>query len=163
MPLGAAGDRGGAGVAREHHFGPDDVESVAIESFREAIDLGSHCLNPATTDEAQYSLTFPVASALVTGRVDAEAVNGAGDDDPRTARLLGAMTLVEDAEFSSRFPRERWARVRIELRDGRTVVSEPAQARGNPENPLSDDELAGKYHALADPVLGAARQRGSRR
>jgi len=47
--------------------------------------------------------------------------------------------------------------VRIGLHDGRTFVSQPARARGNPENPLSDDEIAGKFHALADPVLGAAR------
>jgi hypothetical protein len=47
--------------------------------------------------------------------------------------------------------------VRIALRDGRTLASEPARARGNPENPLSDDELRAKYRALAEPVLGHAR------
>jgi hypothetical protein len=47
--------------------------------------------------------------------------------------------------------------VRIALRDGRTVVSEPAQARGNPDDPLSDEELRGKYRALAEPVLGRPR------
>jgi 2-methylcitrate dehydratase PrpD len=67
------------------------------------------------------------------------------------------MTLTEDAEFSRRFPAERWARVRIALTDGRTLVSEPARARGNPENPLADDELTCKYFAYAEPVLGAAR------
>jgi 2-methylcitrate dehydratase PrpD len=70
-------------------------------------------------------------------------------------------TLSDDADFSARFPAERWARVRIVLTDGRTFVSEPARARGNPENPLADDELRRKYFAYAEPVLGGARRRGS--
>jgi 2-methylcitrate dehydratase PrpD len=67
------------------------------------------------------------------------------------------MTVREDAEFSCRFPAERWARVRITLADGRTLASEPARARGNPENPLADDDLRRKYLAYAEPVLGVAR------
>ena len=50
-----------------------------------------------------------------------------------------------------------WTRVRIVLRDGRTVVSEPTRARGNPENPLSDSDLRGRYRELAEPVLGPQR------
>jgi hypothetical protein len=45
----------------------------------------------------------------------------------------------------------------VTLADGRSFISEPARARGNPENPLSDDELRGKYRELATPVLGAER------
>ena len=67
------------------------------------------------------------------------------------------MRLTEDAEFSRRFPAERWARVRITLKDGRVLASEPAIARGNPENPLSGHELRGKYRTLAEAVLGVAR------
>jgi hypothetical protein len=47
--------------------------------------------------------------------------------------------------------------VRIVLTDGRAFVSEPARARGNPENPLADDDLRRKYFAYAEPVLGGAR------
>ena len=134
-----------------------DVVAIGIESFREAIDLGSQCRHPRTTDEAQYSLPYPIAAALVYGRLGAGEVDDAALTDPRIARLLEMMTLTEDAEFSRRFPAERWARVRIMLRDGRTLTSEPARARGNPENPLADDELRAKYRALAQPVVGTAR------
>jgi 2-methylcitrate dehydratase PrpD len=112
---------------------------------------------PATTDEAQYSLPFPVAAALIFGTVGPAEIGATGLGDPRVARLLATFSLTEDDEFSSRFPAERWARVRIGLADGRSLVSEPAQARGGPEHPLSDEELGGKYHELADPVLGPRR------
>jgi 2-methylcitrate dehydratase PrpD len=144
-------------LKRTHRFVVDDILQVAIETFREAIDLGSQCPSPATTDEAQYSLPFPVAAALIFGRVGAAEIGAAGLGDPRVARLLATFSLREDAEFSHRFPRERWARVRINLADGRELVSEPAQARGSPESPLGDEELLAKYRALAMPVLGATR------
>ncbi|MDQ3445346.1 MAG: MmgE/PrpD family protein [Pseudomonadota bacterium] len=144
-------------LKRLHDFDEADVVAVSIESFREAIDLGSQCAAPLTTDEAQYSLPYAVAAALVYGRIGAADVEAAALRDPRIKRLLEMMTLTNDAEFSRRFPAERWARVRITLRDGRALVSEPARARGNPENPLADDELRAKYRELAEPVLGAQR------
>jgi 2-methylcitrate dehydratase PrpD len=140
-----------------HGFGADDVTAIAIESFAEAVALGSRCAVPQATDDAQYSLPYPVAAALVFGRIGADEVAAPKLADPRVRRLLTVTTLTEDAELSSRFPAERWARVRVTLRDGRTLISEAARARGNPENPLGDDELRDKYRALAEPVLGAAR------
>lgn len=144
-------------LQRTHRFAADDVVLLSIESFREAIALGSACALAATTEEAQYSLPFPVAAALVFGEIGAPEVSLPRLADPRVARLQRLMTLTEDADFSRRFPTERWARVLVTLADGRTLVSEPALARGNPENPLADDELRRKYFAYAEPVLGAAR------
>ncbi len=66
-----------------------------------------------------------------------------------------ATALTEEPAFSKLFPAERWARVRVTLADGRMLASEPARARGNPENPLADDEMLAKYRALAEPVTGA--------
>ena len=144
-------------LKRAYRFDATDIVGVGIESFREAIDLGSQCPSPATTDEAQYSLPYGVAAALAFDRVGAEEVNAARLADSNVTRLLDAIALTEDADFSRRFPAERWARVSITLADGRTLASEPARARGNPENPLTDDELVDKYRGLATPVLGATR------
>src|SRR5215831_18654732 len=144
-------------LQRGHGFTAGDVRSIAIESFREAVALGARCGMPKATDEAQYSLAFPVAAALVFGRVGAEEVDAKGLADASVARLVAATTATVDAEFAQRFPAERWARVRIALADGRTLVSQPAEARGGPHNPLDDGEIREKYHSLAAPILGAAR------
>jgi len=77
--------------------------------------------------------------------------------DAPVDRLMSVMKVVEVDEFSRLFPSERWARVRIALRDGRTIVSSPTQARGGAENPLTHGEIADKFHTLAHPVLGPAR------
>lgn len=47
----------------------------------------------------------------------------------------------------------------IEVADGRGQVSEEAVSapRGSPQAPLADEEVVAKFHALAQPVLGADR------
>lgn len=144
-------------LQRAHRFAADSIAKIVLESFHEAVVLGAGCAVPRNTDEAQYSLTHPVAAALVFGTLGADEVELPKLADSGVRRLLEAMRVVEDEDFSRRFPAERWARVRITLNDGREIVSEPAMARGNPENPLSDHELGEKYRSLASPVLGDAR------
>src|SRR5437762_1177841 len=75
-------------LKRRHGFEADDVAGVAVESFREAVALGSQCAMPRTTEEAQYSLAFPVAAALVFGKVGADEVDAFGLGDTRVARLV---------------------------------------------------------------------------
>jgi 2-methylcitrate dehydratase PrpD len=143
-------------LQRAHSFAAGDIAKIVVESFREAVALGAGCALPATTEDAQYSLPYPVAAALAFGRIGADEVEMPLLADPRVRRLFTLMSVVEDAEFSRRFPQERWARVRITLNDGRELVSEPAVARGNPENPLGDTEILEKFRSLAAPVVGDA-------
>ncbi|MGF1591698.1 MAG: MmgE/PrpD family protein [Kiloniellaceae bacterium] len=132
---------------------PEAIARVTVHSFAEARRLATR--RPRTTDEAQYSLPFPVAAALVHGRLGVAEIDGPGLADPRVLALSDAMVLVEDASYSARFPAERWARAVIETTDGRRLESAPCPARGDPEAPLGDVELLEKFHGLAAPQLGA--------
>ena len=142
-------------LARHHAFDAEDVARIDIESFAEAVGLGSQCPRPATTDEAQYSIAWPVAAVLARGDVDPDALGDIAD--PRLVRLLGLVSLAEDPALSRRFPAERFARVAVTLRDGRRLASGDCVARGSAENPLTDAELRDKFDAYASPVLGPAR------
>ena len=64
------------------------IAGIAIESFREAIDLGSQCLDPATTDEAQYSLHVSGGGGARLRQRRRAEVDAAGLRDPRVTRLL---------------------------------------------------------------------------
>ena len=108
---------------------------------------------PQTTEEAQYSLPYPVAAALVRGRLGAAEVT-APFDDPDILRLADAIEMGEDEDMNRVFPAQRLAQVALRLVDGRRLASSVVPARGDPEEPLSTEELAAKFHDLADPVLG---------
>lgn len=148
---------GAMALARKHRFQADEIALIEVWSFHEACRLATRI--PATTEAAQYSLPFSVASALRHGRLGAVEVADAALADPLTQQLSTSMVLHEHAPYNDVFPAERWAHVRVHLHSGVQHDSEPAKPRGNPENALTDDEILEKFFGLANPMIGSARAR----
>lgn len=144
-----------AALTLRPHFGDTAIETVRVETFHQGYRLAMRA--PADTDQAQYSLPFPVAAALVHGKVGMAQVDGAGLSDEAVLKLSHAIELVEDEAMSARFPAERMARVIVGLSDGRSLDSGILTAPGDPEDPLSDEDLAVKFDSLAGGILGAER------
>ena len=142
-------------LQRAHNIDHEAIERVDIFTFHEATRLASH--SPENTEQAQYSLPFPVATALVSGQLAAAQITGAALTDPAVLRLSQSMQLNELPVYSTQFPAVRQAHVRLLLRDGRSLESPPATAQGNYDNPIPDAQLRAKYRQLAEPALGAAR------
>ena len=138
-----------------HNLTSNDIEYVECDSFHEAIRLATSA--PQTTEEAQYSLPFPVAAMIVKGRLGPEEINGASLKDPEILRLSTGMKLGEQAAYNEKFPANRIASVVFGLKDGTRLESGPFEARGDPEEPFSHTEMREKFHAYAAPVLGENR------
>ena len=62
-----------------------------------------------------------------------------------------------DPDIEQIYPRAFPGRVAIRPRDGRTVEQYVPGPKGSPENPMTLDEVADKFHLLVDPVLGRER------
>ncbi len=139
-------------LQRAYNLTVDAIEQIDVFSFHEAVRLASS--RPVSTEAAQYSLLFPVAAAVVRGDLSAEDIMSPAVCDSQILQLSDSVGLYESDTYNDRFPSERWAHVVFHLRDGRTLQSEPHIARGNPENPLSDEELKAKYQHLTEPLLG---------
>ena len=139
----------------QHDLRGVDIDAVEVHTFHEAARLATNA--PTTTEQAQYSLPFPVAAALVRGRLGPEEVTGAALADPDIASLASRVTIAEDAHHNAVFPGTRLARVCLHLRDGTVVTSSDTEPRGDPEAHLTNVELLEKFHRFADPVLGEER------
>jgi 2-methylcitrate dehydratase PrpD len=141
----------------EHKLRGADVAAIELSAFHEATRLYRNV--PETTAVAQYAISFPVAAALVHGRLGVSEITGSGLLDAETRRLVEATTIHESQEYSARFPAGRWGDVVLRMKDGRRLASGPQDARGGPENPLGEDEILAKFHDYAAPAIGAARAR----
>lgn len=69
------------------------------------------------------------------------------DADVRT--LTKKVSVYEDDAMTSAFPKETIATVELKLKDGRMISGRCVLPKGEPENPLSDEEAIGKFIALA--------------
>lgn len=142
-------------VMMEHGLTHDQLAQIHINTFHE-----SACLYPgipSTTSQAQYSLGYAVATQAAYGRIGLEHISGGGLSDPLVASIHERITVGEDKRHSDRFPACRVADVTVTLTDGRVIESGDVHARGGPEAPMGDAEVAAKFMEFASPSLGETR------
>jgi 2-methylcitrate dehydratase PrpD len=139
----------------QHDLNSEQVTAVRIETFKYAVELGGQ--NPKTLDEMTYGIVFPVAIMIARGRIGVEELQAAILEDPEICRISNATELLEDPAITQKSIEKRWARLTLLLSDGRELTSDLMSAKGDPDDPLSDTELAEKYHLFTDPVLGVSR------
>lgn len=133
-------------IKSENNINIQNIKFINVHTFHEAKRL--HTMSPKNSDQAQYSLPFSVACALRDNTVSTKAVTDELND-PLLLALSHKVICVEEEKYNDLFPAERWAHVCIEMNDGNQFTSEPCIARGNPENPLTDDEVKEKFFKLA--------------
>jgi 2-methylcitrate dehydratase PrpD len=111
---------------------------------------------PETGLEGKFSMPFCTAAAIVFGHIGVETFEPERLSDPRIASLMPRVRMNVDPALGVDAPSLTQARVRIHLRDGRTLTGAADGARGYPENPASDVELDAKFLSCATRTLSEA-------
>jgi 2-methylcitrate dehydratase PrpD len=126
-----------------------DVEHVEIDGYHSVLDLTD---NPAP--EHQYAAKFSVQYCAGRALTDGALLLGDFTDErigePALRDLMQRTTVRLDPELDARYPAEFPARVRLNLRDGRTVEQVVYSPKGDPEAPLSETELQAKFLGLVE-------------
>lgn len=107
---------------------------------------------PSTYHEAQVSLPYSVAVALVDGQALFPQYNNTRLKDPQLRSIAALVTIAEDATL----PRGVSCRMIAES-DGRRFEAQVDYPKGSIQNAMSDAELRAKFDSLVEPVLGAKR------
>jgi 2-methylcitrate dehydratase PrpD len=108
------------------------IQRVMVRTFAAADGLAK--VVPETTEEAQYSLLWPLACALVRGRFGVEEALGPFSD-PDIRAVFDRIEVDVDPELTAAFPERRLTAVEVELNDGRRLRTDPLEAAGEPDDP----------------------------
>ena len=111
-------------------------------------------LEPTNLLDAQFSMQYALAVAAVSGRATLDQFDPPRTGDPEIRRLMAATTLLENRVITA----GDYPPIEVLFSDGRRLERHVQFAKGAPQNPLSDRELADKVAALIDPVLGVSRR-----
>jgi 2-methylcitrate dehydratase len=136
------------------------VAAVRIHSFDAAVDIiGSEAekWHPTTRETADHSMPYCVAVALIDGEVGLEQFSDARIGRGDVHALMQEITVLRDPELTARYPEGIPNRLEVTTTDGRTLVREVTYPRGHARNPMTDDEVAAKYRALAAAQLSDER------
>lgn len=134
------------------------IKSILIETYGPGFAIVKES-NPCTPYQGKFSLAYCVAVALLEGRVGLEQFSRErfshnGVSDPATAQLLQRTTINVADDLTAKYPAAWPARLRIGLHDGTVLDGAADYPRGNPENPVSTEELEEKFRALIVPRYG---------
>jgi len=129
----------------------DEVERIELKVHSLVLELTGK-KEPADGLQAKFSVYHGCAAGLTFGRA---AEHEFADEIVRRPDVVALRRKVV-ATVDDRI-REESADVTAHLADGRTVHVFVEHALGSLARPMSDLDLAAKFRALADPVLGATR------
>lgn len=123
------------------------IQVVRVFAYQAALDLCDR-KTVETAYAGKFSLQHCVATALIRGVV----VFGNFEPEARAeTEHLRTRTSVSIAEqFQSAYPLHWGSRVEVELEDGSVMSHEVADARGDPELPLSRDDMVAKARGLLE-------------
>ena len=132
----------------------DQVEHVLVKTF--AVASRGNNKTPTTTAAATYSCPFSVATALVHGMCWREQYTETAIRDSRVLELAARIDVVKDDGLDALYD-EKWpAVVEVRTKDGRMLTARWDLMKGEPEHPVSDDELKFKFMSLATDCLDKA-------
>jgi len=140
-------------VMRKNNIASQDIESIDC-TVGELINTVAFYTEAKTGLEGKFCLEYCLARAALDGTLSLEHFTNEGIKDSRTVDFMKKIRRHIDTDESMRglLP----AKIDIKLRDGREFSElNTGQIKGYPENPLSRDELAGKYKDCAGIILSS--------
>ena len=134
----------------------DDMQSIHIQTYRVAASTAfsePEKWDPKTRETADHSIPWLVASALLNGPVTPASFTDEHIANPALREIMSRMTLVEEPEFTERYPGEYNCRITVTSRDGNAESVHAPWPRGHRNNPMSDADMEAKFRSFASPSL----------
>ena len=134
---------------RKHpEFSLEKIGAIRLQVYAEA---AQYCGNraPRTAIQAQFSLSYAVAAALVLGDLGPDAYTDV--HDPTVARLEQNVIVEVDPGRM-----RRGAKLTIDVGD-HSLTENVDHVAGDPARPMTKDEAVGKFRRYTEPVLGQRR------
>lgn len=136
-----------AAIALHRKVDLKEIEAVRVHIYPNAIKLAGIPI-PKNQDETKFSIQYTLACALMNG------CYGIADMNPprlvpNILSLIGKTELIPDETLENRAMGVRGTRVEILLKNGEHLEETVTVPRGDPENPLTRDEIIEKLRVCA--------------
>ena len=148
-------------LVKENDLKPMDVAKVHIRTTARGADILSDAskYDPHTKETADHSLPYVIAAAIAERQVTPLQFTMEKIMDPTIRAQLNKIVVLADAEIERVFPALQRVVVTVQTTDGREFTKQLDYPKGDPRNPLTDQEIEEKFEALAEPVMTPAARR----
>lgn len=141
---------------KENNIRAADVAEIKVEVIARAADIlgDPHKYRPDSRETADHSLPYCMAVGLVDGMVTPLQFREERVHDKSLVPIMDMVKVVANDEFEALFPRFQPSRVTVTTKDGRSYVKRVDVPKGDPRDPMTEEEIGVKFTALGRDVLG---------
>ncbi len=140
-------------VMEENKVDPHSLQSILVRTTTRGADILSDPYDPKTKETADHSLPYCIAVAAAKGNVLPSDFEADALADPFVRSLLGKIQVVAEPSIDALFPKVKRAVVTVTTESGESYTRQEDFAKGSPERPLSDDDVAEKFRSNASSIL----------
>ncbi|MCC6679233.1 MAG: MmgE/PrpD family protein [Phycisphaerales bacterium] len=143
---------------KDNHIDAAGVAEIKVEVIARAADIlgDPHKYRPNSKETADHSLPYCMAVGLVDGMVTPLQFKEERVLDQSLIPVMDKVKVVANDEFEALFPKFQPSRVTITTASGQSFSTRVDVPKGDPRDPMTADEIAVKFHALGDEILGRA-------
>lgn len=148
-------------IVNEHDLSPSDINKINVYLVQTALPIvaepQAEKRNPSSSVDAQFSMHFGAAVAVLYRKTLLEQYEDHITQLPEVKDLMNKVVCFRDEELEKDFPKKWPARVVIETSKG-TFSKEIEYPKGEPENPLSWEEMIEKFKYVSSPIYDTYEQ-----
>jgi len=131
-------------------FGPQDIEAVDVYTYTIAsVAVGKGVTADSTFVSAQFSLPYVVAACLIDGEMGPAQLREDRISDSAILELSQRVKVNVDPELAMTYPGMTSSRVEIKLKSGQTLAKQVDIPKGDPRDPMTSEDVAGKVKRFA--------------
>lgn len=149
-----------AGLRREHGVAASQIEAIACRVAPGAVNIvcepWQKKLEPVTGYDTRFSLPFAVAVMLAEGKAGVAQFAPERIGHPVVRGLMARVRYEADPSYEVK-DMPGW--IELTLADGRKLVHEVREVRGDARNPVPLDELLQKFRANTECLAAGAGER----
>ncbi len=143
-------------TVKEHNIKADDVKEIKVEVIARAADIlgDPHKYRPTSKETADHSLPYCMAVGLADGMVTPLQFREERVRDKALIPIMDKVKVVANQEFEALFPKFQPSRVTITTNSGASHSTRVDVPKGDPRDPMTEEEIAVKFTALGGDVIG---------
>jgi 2-methylcitrate dehydratase PrpD len=149
-------------IVKENNLPPEKVEKVRVGILRAGAQLIAEPLEekytPQSIVDAQFSMPFGAAIAILYRKAGLGEFHLSKIRSEEVKRMMRRVECVTDPDLEKTFPKQWCATAEIFIKDGQRYFTKVEYCKGDPENPLSWEELIAKFHDLSGRFLTKKRR-----
>jgi len=136
----------------------ESIDKIKVSIYPAAIKIVGSIFEPASADEAKFSLPYGVATALRKGSFTLSDLDVAHSFDSGIRELVRKVEIVSDPALENRAAKLRGSRVQLLFKDGTSREVGVKLPKGDPEVPVTKADVENKLRLSAEGLVPADRQ-----